>query len=137
MSEPAQDLWGDLSAPLPSEADTPWRPLLREQAELLADKTNGALTAELAFFAAPGGVFRTQFIIVVPALDHYSHELFEVTQRQFDPFPVEVTQRERHMTCRTVDDFVEALRAVLGSTTTREVVNRLWLLAREQRAVSL
>ncbi|MCB9541687.1 MAG: hypothetical protein H6703_04460 [Myxococcales bacterium] len=131
MSQPKRDLWGDLDDNSGPGVDSAWWALLREQAELLAEKTDGQLIGLVEIVAAPGRTFRARFIITVPALNGYRYELFQVTQRQLEDFPVEITQGDAALTCNDEDDFAGALAAVLRSDATQKALTRLRQLARE------
>lgn len=131
MSQTKRDLWGDLDEKSGADEGSPWRALAQEQAELLAEKTDGQLIGHLEFASAPGRTFRTRFMITVPALNGYRYELFQVTQRQLEAFPVEITQGEIGVTCWSEDDFADALAALLKAPATQKALAQLRQLARE------
>src|SRR5262249_58474628 len=67
------DLWGDI---VEAQVRTPVA-ILREQAALLGTKTKNLIEASVRTSAA-GGEFRHSFRLVVPALDGYTYELFQI-----------------------------------------------------------
>ena len=76
MPDSHEDLWGEeiKSDPLPAAPVS----ILREQAALLAEKTNNDLKGEVETSASGENRFSHSFYIVAPGLDDYRYRLFYI-----------------------------------------------------------
>jgi hypothetical protein len=98
--------------------------LLKEQAALLKQKTNGLVRAGLRPASAPDGSFWVGFDLYSPALGEYTYRLFAVTYPpQF--FPVTLSFAEGDQTAETLDQFKTLLESVLHSPRTKQVVEAI------------
>jgi hypothetical protein len=111
------DFWGEIA---PATVRTPLG-ILREQAALLGEKTNGVIeaTVDTTVFL---GEFRHSFTLVVPALDDYRYALFSV-RHGIDLYPVDVSFPTARL--GSEDEFTDWLRQRLSSPETRKIVANL------------
>ena len=127
MASTIPDLWPDLeqSQVIPPVA------ILREQAAALGRKTNYLLEGQVRTANVGEGKFRHTFLIVAPALDNYTYDLFWI-EHGADQYPVEVPSLtlKEHMlsdtkTIQSQDELVDYIRQVLNSGKTKKVVSSL------------
>ena len=92
MSTHTQDLWPtDIAT---TELRSPVA-ILREQATLLADKTEGLLVGNVRTGTA-GEQLRHTFVLVAPALSHYTFDLFSFTHGP-SLYPVKAVNQENEV----------------------------------------
>jgi hypothetical protein len=112
------DLWGEIA---PSAVRTP-ATILREQASLLGSKTKNTIEAKVDSRVS-GSLLYHSFNLVVPALDHYTYELFQVSHdvnlypvHVGFPFTVDLADEEA---------FVKWLGQKLSSAETKGIIGNL------------
>lgn len=115
-----EDFWPTISE---TDADTTPLALLKEQAQLLSQKTVGKLQAELVTFPV-GASLQHNFEIVVPALGGYRFQLFSVSQTP-EGFPLHGLVEGRRTALRTESSFESWLRSVLSSDRTKKILANL------------
>jgi hypothetical protein len=117
MATPA-DLWGEIT---PSVVQTPVS-ILREQGSLLGAKTNHIIEGRVETHVS-GGDFHHTFNLIVPALDNYTYELFQITHG-VDPYPVYVNLL-RTPALANDGAFIDWLGQKLSSTETKRIIGNL------------
>lgn len=118
------DLWGEIHAP--SEVRTPLL-VLREQAALLTEKTKGLLRGSVATHAH-GNLLVHAFLIVVPALDGYTYQLFEVQHASTELYPVTVPLASPNPgkgKAGTEEQFQKWLGRTLTAPATKKIIANL------------
>lgn len=117
------DLWGDLP-----KAETLRTPLviLKEQAELLEQKTGGLLVGQIGGKQSGTG-FQYQFSIVAPTLNNYSYSVLIISHDiGFYPVTVEDPQGwASDITCSNVDEYKAALKAIFSKQEVQDVISKL------------
>lgn len=121
------DLWGEIAL---EPARTPVV-ILREQAALLAKKTNGIVEARVSTSVVSARLVH-RFSLVVPALEDYTYELFYISQGA-NIYPVETSRNTRPGmipiegadTLLDEEAFVDWLRTKLSSEGTKKIINNL------------
>ena len=118
------DLWGDI---IQAEVRTPVA-ILREQASLLGIKTKNLIEASVKT-SVKGGEFRHSFRLVVPALDGYTYELFEIFHG-VSIYPITVPNRVGNLEApglRLKDEeaFLNWLGHQLSSNETKRIISNL------------
>lgn len=102
--------------------------ILREQGELLARKTQGAVRGEVRTVSSAEGEFLHTFHLRVPELGGYTYELFGVRHLiQFYPLRVLASclpGGER--VAATEKEYYEVLQEVFTHRKTRDLINALW-----------
>jgi hypothetical protein len=111
------DLWGEIT---PSAVRTPVS-ILREQAALLGAKTGYAIEAKVET-RVTGSRFYQSFNLVVPALDNYSYELFEI-YHEISLYPVRVMSLAESL--KDEESFVNWLGKKLSSAETKSIIGNL------------
>lgn len=131
IGESRRDLWGNLDDLTEDEPDNAVLALLNEQAEVLREKTQGRIEAQVEPVAVGGSTLMLRFVLVVPRMGGYRYELFRVTQRGLD-FPVEITWpgTDNPIECPGEQEFREALGSVLRSESTRRALRNLFAAER-------
>ena len=116
------DLWGEIT---PSAVRTPVS-ILREQASLLGAKTNYTIEGKVET-RIDGEKFYHLFNLVVPALDNYSYQLFQIWHevglypvRVWGAFGEELANEEA---------FVNWLGRKLSSSETKSIIGNLFAQA--------
>ena len=117
-----KNLWGDLSSL--AEVRSP-KMILQEQASLLTDATKGVLVGVVALYARSPD-FHYTLDIIVPALNNYKYQIFEV----FHPlaiYPIRLScERPRvDEELGSEEDFEKAVERVLSSNEVRDVLSML------------
>ena len=117
----SDDLWGEL--PPTSNLRTP-AVILREQAELLSQKTEGLLTARIT--TPKGRDFVYKFVMIAPTLANYSYSVLQV-QHEIGFYPLSMTDLQEGMEhlCKDEEEFKVALGRILKSDRTHSVVSQL------------
>jgi len=110
------DFWGEIGRAEPVRTPVA---ILREQAALLGSKTQNVVEVKVSPLALKGG-FVLQFNIVVPGLDHYPYELFEIVT---GVSPYAVTGAGKELT--TEEEFTDWLNAKLSSPETKRTISNL------------
>ena len=128
MSISTLDLWpSHFGAP----AVTPPVAILRSQAALLANKTDGLVEA----FVVSGkrdADFHYQLYIRAPALDNYAFWLLTVLHPiQYYPATLIAETTDQKYEAKSQDQFIEHLRTILSSPETTRVVEALLAQSRE------
>jgi hypothetical protein len=120
MPETDIDLW-------PSDIGTsdirPPVAILREQATLLASKTNGLVEAEVATRADDETIVHS-FMLVAPVLDRYRYHLFTM-YHPVTLYPIRVRQGTKWLEIESEDQLLEALKSILSSEQTIGIVRAL------------
>ena len=114
--------------------------IMKEQAEILGKNTEYKLRGQVSTHTSEEGEILHAFYVVVPALDGYRYELFEISHGAL-AYPVKIisspkAENQPHekardainrmrMTLATEDDFVAWLKTVLGSKETRRLLASL------------
>jgi hypothetical protein len=102
------------------DVDTPAR-MMREQASLLGRKTENVVEATVDTTTNRGD-FVHSFDLVVPALDHYTYELFRI-RHGVDLYPVYVDSPSfKQVELKTKDAFKAWLQERLSSPDTKRIV---------------
>lgn len=131
MADAKRDLWGDLEPGSEEGGDGPVQEIMEEQADLLAEKTHGRLVGKVEIGSGPGRAIGFRFMILVPALSNYRHELFYVLQAQLGTFPVQLRQGEHCIECNDQPAFEAAMGMALRSEATQKALGQLRRLAME------
>jgi hypothetical protein len=99
--------------------------ILRRQAALLGEKIQQLVTAEVT--SSTGGSLMTHsFRLVVPALDNYKYELFNVTHRVDQLFPLTGYTHDRSpRKMEDQSDLVGWLRDALSADSTLKKIDSL------------
>jgi hypothetical protein len=121
--------------------------ILREQAEVLKEKTKGLIQGLVQLSNAPSGSFDDPgqpwttatstiptgkesgsffhtFYLVAPSLDSYSYRLFGV-RHPLESYPLEIYFDEKKRVCHNEDEFIQQLKEVLSSEKTKKVVKAI------------
>jgi hypothetical protein len=104
--------------------------ILRRQAALLGEKTQQLVTAEVTT-AATGSNMEHSFRLVAPALNNYRYELFSVTHKVDELYPL--TGYSRESPTRKIPDqsaLVEWLKEVLSAESTLKRIDALMAQAK-------
>ncbi|HLK59727.1 MAG TPA: hypothetical protein VKU00_24410 [Chthonomonadaceae bacterium] len=131
MSTSVIDLWPeDLRVP---DETTPAL-LMRQQAELLGQRTKGRVEAEVITQALEGGRLAHHFRLKATALGGYVHSLFIAVHNKNHPYPVTVEQVvPRSATqgidpifiCNSEQELEQVLRDLFASSEIRNAVESL------------
>jgi hypothetical protein len=121
MADAQRDFWPDIAVQGP--ATTPLS-ILKEQAAVLARKTNGLLEGHVDDITGGSREFRYIFKIMAPTLDNYSYELFRVRHGVLR-YPVRIEGQLQDTELKTEQEFVDALKHVLSSDETIRVISAL------------
>jgi hypothetical protein len=132
------DLWGEL--PDVEEIKTPFV-LLKEQAELLTEKTDGLLVGEVTqrqvkvrkqgqptfTFAVPTlQGFQCTFDIVVPTLNNYKYSLLSLVYKMMTLYPLDLSPaNEPSVSCSDEEEFKKELGKILKSQKTQDIISKL------------
>lgn len=112
------DLWGEIS---PNVVRTPVS-ILREQASLLGVKTGNLIEGKVESRVA-GSLLNHSFNLVVPALDNYSYELFQISHG-VNLYPVHVGF-QYVVDLENEEAFVKWLAQKLSSAETKRIIGNL------------
>lgn len=128
------DLWGEL--PDVERIKTPFV-ILKEQAELLTEKTDGLLVGEVTqrqtgLEAHRFGIamptfkgFLCTFDIVAPTLNSYEYKLLSLVYGM-DLYPLDLTAANKpSVSCSDEDAFKKELGKILTSQETQDVISKL------------
>lgn len=116
--------------------------ILKEQAELLYDKTGGTIygrVTNMKFQPQDKGVdynLATVFEIVAPQLDNYNYTLLDVYSRPEKDYPVAITvgsnimddaeEFEPEYECANKEEFIQALKEILSSEEVNKDIGILY-----------
>jgi len=115
------DLWP--KAKFETDIVTPLS-ILRRQAALLGEKTQQLVTADVS--TSVSGTWVTHnFKLVVPALDNYRYELFYVTHRVDQLYPLDGYFERSTPKISDQSAFVQWLKEVLSSESTLKKIDAL------------
>lgn len=105
--------------------------ILRRQAALLGEKTQQLVAAEVITNARDNDLTHF-FRLVAPALDNYKYELFRVTHKVDQLYPLEGYSERNTLgvTLRSQSDFLKWLKEVLSSESTVKRIDSLMAQAR-------
>jgi len=111
------DLWGEI---VPSEVRTPVS-ILREQASLLGAKTKYMIEGQVETRVVESNFYHA-FKLVVPALDNYAYELFEI-RHSVSLYPVRIVATLSDL--KSEEAFVDWLAKKLSSAETKSLIGNL------------
>jgi hypothetical protein len=117
---PTEDFWpSDLAA---VELRTPLS-ILKEVAAMLGSKTSNAILAEVTT-KSEAGLFYHRLYLVVPVLENYQYQLL-TARHEILLYPVSVFWGKHFETCPDEGRFKEALKKILASSETRDILAAL------------
>jgi hypothetical protein len=132
MAANQRDLWPAIATP--TKAGFPVA-ILREQAEVLQNKTNGLVTAEVRSGTGvplTSGELGEQYIfhafyLVAPLLENYMYRLFTVEHPKLEQvYPLLIKDSPvGEIKVDTEEDFVEALRKIFADDKTQRIIQAL------------
>ena len=117
------DLWGEL--PDVEKIKTPFV-ILKEQAELLTEKTGGLLVGEVSQNRSIGrdGFCHTLYI-VTPSLNNYRYELLTINY-EIELYPLRLKKADKEsVSCADEDEFKKELEKIFKSQETQNVISKL------------
>lgn len=114
--------------------------ILKEQINLLGEKTNYVLYGKPMFLKVRSEEIdfkvATIFNIVVPSLDNYTKTLLIMYSNPEEEYPIAITvgkdfseDKETFMptyTCDNKEDYIKAIREILGSEDTMRIIQMLY-----------
>lgn len=124
MAQTIPDCWPD-SFQAVADPLTPTS-ILKMQAAKLGEKTGGIILGEVQARVL-GETIRSDFNLIVPALSNYRYRLLSITHG-FEQYPVEIhgiPGREVLLSGNNEGEFLDALRQILQSESTRRVIESL------------
>jgi len=110
---------------------------MKEQAAILTEKSKNRLRAETLTSVTTGNNIRETFYLVVPSLDNYRYELFEIEHGAL-PYPVTVISMPKpanalaafgRVDLASETEFIAWLRRVLSSLETKKIIGALFAQA--------
>jgi hypothetical protein len=120
------DLWGEL--PDVEEIKTPFV-ILKEQAELLTEKTGGLLVGEASQRLFDEGFqekFECVLRIVIPTLNNYNYTILSLSYG-LGVYPLSLTAASKPpVECSDEDEFKKELGKILKSKETQDVISKLF-----------
>lgn len=118
-----QNLWGSLKDV--EIVRTP-KTILKEQAQILSEETQGILVGHVSESEYGGGNFSVTLEIQVPAINNYTYEVLNV-RHNIDVYPAEVNATRPFLQQRAEDEgeFIRLVEEILSSNEMRQVVSRL------------
>ena len=121
MSTHTQDLWPvDIAT---TELRSPVA-ILREQATLLADKTEGLIVGNVRTVTLAEQLQHT-FMFVAPALSHCTFDLFNFTHGP-SLYPVDASNQEgKVIRIESEEEFMNFLRDLFSSERTKQIIHSL------------
>jgi hypothetical protein len=123
------DLWPDDFGKI---GETPPSTILREQAQALSSKTKGLLDGLVKTSRDGDRGFVQEFFLLVPLLDNYTYRLLLVRHPlQLYPLELTVAPTGKVTTCRSADEFRNALKASFASEEVRAVIRALLAQAQD------
>ena len=125
MSTDTTDLWpSDIAT---TELKSPVA-ILREQGALLAQKTDGMIVGKV-LTGPVGQQLQHTLRLVVPALEHYTYDLFHFTHGP-SLYPVDAAFEGKVVLVESEEEFVNFLREVFASEATKQTIRSLVAHAR-------
>jgi hypothetical protein len=115
-----EDLWGDL--PEVERIKTPFV-ILKEQSELLTEKTNGLLVGEVSG-EQTGTQFDYSLNIVAPTLNNYTYTIVNMTHG-ITLYPLVLRGMNKGFSCDNEEKFKEYLHEIFTLSTTHDVISKL------------
>jgi hypothetical protein len=99
--------------------------ILREQADWLSKKTKGRLEGKV-ISGRDSLSFIHRFLVVAPALDNYSYELFHVLH-SIDYYPLQISTGPTgyYKECKDEQQFLAAMKEFLANDKTKKVVSAI------------
>lgn len=125
-----EDLWGDM--PAVESLRTPLV-ILKEQAELLQEKTDGLLVGHIKPHEN-NLQFRYDFAIIAPTLNNYLYDMLIIIH-EIGFYPVTIHDPQRHMSpkeCANEEEYKQGLRDFFTSENTKNVISKLITHVRSQ-----
>ncbi|WP_446009506.1 hypothetical protein [Candidatus Electrothrix sp.] len=115
------DLWGEL--PDVEKIKTPFV-ILKEQAELLTEKTDGLLVGEVEQLKT-AGEFECTLDIVAPTLNNYHYTLIYL-HYDMTLYPLNLSSGENpSVSCSDEDEFKKELGKIFKSQETQNIISKL------------
>ena len=96
--------------------------ILRKQASILAQRTEGLLEAEVLTNSQASSQIVHRFVLVAPALDNYRYELFNVIH-DVRLYPTQGVFQGSGTQLDNEEAFVNWLRSVFSSRETKQVID--------------
>jgi hypothetical protein len=121
------DLWPE--GRFQTELVTPLS-ILKRQASLLGEKTSQLVTAQVLTMSPASNQLTHYFRLVVPPLDNYNYELFQVSHKIEELYPVMGYFDGRYTKIENEPDLKSWLRNVLGADSTRRKIDSLMAQAK-------
>ena len=118
-----EDLWGEI--PAGEKLETP-DSILRDQANLLAEKTGGELIGKVVSLRGDD-IFRFRFRIEVPQLNGYTVDFFTV-EYPIGFYPVAIRAHIAGVetgSCNDIESYKRAVRSIFRSETVTTIIKRL------------
>jgi hypothetical protein len=127
-----ENLWGDLPVG-DARMMTPMT-VLKEQANLLDERTNGVLLCRVYVLAKSPNI-ELDMDVIAPALDSYRYTLLRVSHPVL-LYPLEMTDltREKQFLCANEQEFRRDLRQILSSPEVHKVISALLSQSKPQGA---
>ncbi len=118
-----KDLWGEI--PSYETIRTPYT-ILKEQASLLTQKTNGLLIGEVSRDQARNTQqFATTLWIKAPSLNNYIYSIVSV-KHSIQLYPVYIiAETNPQINCSSEEEFEQALGKILSSPEVKRVISSL------------
>jgi hypothetical protein len=123
MAEPIPDLLPDDFGP--AEGESPVT-ILRAQADLLAAKTNGVVQGEVQRLVSSSQAFGFNF--VVPALEDYRYQAFQISYPLADGYPLELSGAvlgDKEIRVENRQQYLDQLRQVFSSPAFARVLRSI------------
>lgn len=120
-----QNLWGDL--PLEDSVRTP-SVVLREQASLLTEATNGLLIGNVTRRSTPDSSNLISTLeIIVPSLNNYSISIAEIKYPITTMYPLTVISHVKDYSeeCQTEEEIERVLGGILSSQSVKTIISGL------------
>lgn len=123
MSE-VVDLWPDFRL---EKVRSP-KSILKEQADLLSQKTNNVLKGDIGSVSQQSET-TVGFSITSPFLNNYRYQLFYV---KFNPATLYPVFLDGYGSCNDEADFVQKVKEILSAPTTIKIINSLYSQSLEE-----
>ena len=121
MNKKSNDLWGSFQGF--DSSLSPFR-ILREQSDLLTEKTFQRLNGRLDSIINSSGQQRIEFTIYAPALKDLVLD-FLVVEYDLDLYPVEIKHNGSSYFCDSESSYLETLKDIFSSKETRRTITSL------------
>lgn len=123
MSE-VVDLWPDFHL---EKVRSP-KSILKEQADLLSQKTNNVLKGDIGSVSQQAET-TVGFLITSPFLNNYKYQLFYV---KFNPATLYPVFLEGYGSCNDEGEFVLKVKEILSASSTIKIINSLYSQSLEE-----